>query len=172
MDKHKPLKADVTAVTDGYIVDFKGRRAPSLHKVSRLPDDKMKAKCETCDDLQCPAVNQVRIYLRDGGIRAPYPNRDPDRSFTVRARSLREARERFLASDAPNAKIAKYWKDLEMSSKESQLRLGKHKDLHEGCERCGGLGWIGYGVPRGHADFGKLFPCKSKSHGSTGEEKQ
>lgn len=109
MSSPKPLKAEVVAVADGYIVDFKGHRAPSLHKVSRLPDDHMKAKCETCDDLQCPAVNQVRIYLRDGGIRAPYPNRDPQRSFSVRASALREARETFLAS---NTEAANYWQSL------------------------------------------------------------
>lgn len=112
MGEPKSVKAEVVTVEDGYIVDFKGHRAPSLHKVVRLPDDHMKAKCATCDDLQCPAVNQVRMYLRDGGIRAPYPNRDPDRPFSVRAGSLREAGERFLVSGAPNAKIAQYWKSI------------------------------------------------------------
>lgn len=109
MGKQKPFAAAVVAVEDGYIVDFKGRRAPSLHKVSRLPDDHMKARCVTCDDLQCPAVNQVRMYLKDGGIRAPYPNKDPDRSFSVRARAIRECRTKFLLE---NTATAKYWREV------------------------------------------------------------
>ena len=109
MTRPKPLKAEVTTVSDGYIVDFKGRRAPSLHKVSRLPDDENKAKCETCDSLECPAINQVRMYLRNSGIRAPYPNQDPGRSFSVRARAVRDARTKFLSSDTA---IAAYWRKV------------------------------------------------------------
>lgn len=28
-----------------------------------------------------------------------------------------------------------------------------------GCARCRGMGWISRGVPVGHSDFGKAFPC-------------